>query len=654
MKKILFGKNGVNGHQPFWEPWGCFGCLWRLLLFLFLLLAMLFLLSLFRGCRHSHVDLPDEFTPPEQTYIQPSPDTPLPTPDEDWNRPIDGGEDVGLPSPEENQIPPINEDEAIPNPDNDGATEIIPNLLYVIFDSDANDETFKTFAKRFTSLYPQPQHKIEYYNTNAKTAVLSVPQEKRADICQQLPQQIQEVKFLVVPVEVMTQGAAVTPNDPIFKYPDIGWYFTPIQAQEAWGITQGSPDVIVGIVDSYMDLTHEELAGDRILYPFSVVKQNSDVAPRNGAPMDYAGHGSLVTAVAVGNANNQKGSTGIAPKCKFIPVSMGEQITTITMVEGLLYCIYHGATVINLSCGTHFTDQVKQLSLDQQIAVAQQTGQPQEKMWEYVFSLAEERNVTIVWAAGNDNVYAAMDVSKRCANTVRVSAVDRKLRKADFSNFGNFPDRGLAESTISAPGVDIFGALPGNAYDCWPGTSFAAPIVCGVVALMKSLKPDLTNEQVIQILQETAKPVQGAPEIGKLVQIKDALLAVQQLGSTPPSQNNTEPNLLGTWQTTAPIEYVGPNNQPSGIKGNIRIVFKSQTQAQIMFYVNNQPCEAPAQVSISNNTIVVQQTQNAIIPGSTVYFYKHKFTLTPGQNGQKKCHFVSETGYQFDCMFKKI
>ena len=62
MKKILFGKNGVNGHQPFWEPWGCFGCLWRLLLFLFLLLAMLFLLSLFRGCRHSHVDLPDEFT----------------------------------------------------------------------------------------------------------------------------------------------------------------------------------------------------------------------------------------------------------------------------------------------------------------------------------------------------------------------------------------------------------------------------------------------------------------------------------------------------------------------------------------------------------------------------------------------------------------
>ena len=653
MKKILFGRNGTSGHHPFWEPWGCFGCLWRLLLFLFLILAMLFLLSLFRGCRHSRVDLPDEFTQPEQTYIQPRQDNlPPVSENNDWIRPIEGGEEVGLPSPEENQIPPINQDEVIPNPDNDGATEIVPNLLYVIFNSDANDETFKTFAQKFTSLYPKPQHKIEFYNTNSKTAVLSVPQEKRAEICQQLPQQIQEVQFLVVPVEVMTQGAAVTPNDPVFKYPELSWYFAPIQAQEAWGITQGSPDIIVGIVDSYMDLTHEELAGDRVLYPFSIPKQNADVSPRNGAPMDYAGHGSLVTAVAVGNANNQKGSTGIAPNCKFIPVSMGEQISTITMVEGLLYCIYHGATVINLSCGTHFTEQAKQLPLDQQIAVAEQTGQPQEQMWAYVFNLAEQRHVTIVWAAGNDNVYAAMDNSKRNASTIRVSAVDRQLRKADFSNFGNFPDRGLAASTISAPGVDIFGALPGNAYDCWPGTSFSAPIITGVVALMKSLKPDLTNEQIIKILQDTGKPVAGAPEIGKLVQIKDALLAVQQLGNNNQEAPNNN-DLLGVWETTAPVQFVDQNGNPS-TKGNIRIVMKSQTQAEVHFFAYNLQFIAPATISNSQGKIVVNQTQNATTSSTPVFFYKHVFTLTPGQNGQKKCQFVSETGYKVDCTLKKI
>ena len=109
-----------------------------------------------------------------------------------------------------------------------------------------------------------------------------------------------------------------------------------------------------------------------------------------------------------------------------------------------------------------------------------------------------------------------------------MSAVDRHLKRADFSNFGNFRDKGLYESTISAPGVDIFGALPDNKYGAWPGTSFSAPIITGVVALIKSQNKDLTTQQIIKILQSTGKPVSGAPEIGNLVQIKDALLKAKQ------------------------------------------------------------------------------------------------------------------------------
>ena len=172
-----------------------------------------------------------------------------------------------------------------------------------------------------------------------------------------------------------------------------------------------------------MDLSHEELRGNRCVYPFSVIKGNADVAPRVGAPMDYAGHGTLVTSVATGNMRNGKGSCGIAPKCKFMPVSMGEHINTITMVEGLLYCMYHGADVINLSCGSKFSDVVKRMSVEEQVKLSKQHGLPQENMWKYVFNLAEERNVTIVWAAGNDNVYSAMDESKRGHNTIRVSDI---------------------------------------------------------------------------------------------------------------------------------------------------------------------------------------------------------------------------------------
>ena len=519
MKKTFFGKKFKNS-TPFWQPWGLMGCLGRLLGFLLLLFGLLLLLSLFRGCNNESGSNGGTDRPIAQVS------------DPDWNQPIEGGEEVGLPTPEENVLPPFQKSKPIPNPENGGATEIYPNLLYVIFDSDANDETFKTFAKKFTSLYAAPEHQIEYYNTSSKTAVLSVPEERREAICDKLPQQISEIDFYVVPVEVMTQYAEVKPNDPAFNDANKSWYFKPIQMYEAWGITQGSSDIIVGIVDSYMDLNHPELAGTRAIYPFSVTKGNANVAPPRGIDKGMAGHGTLVTSVAVGNANNNAGSSGIAPRCRFIPVSIGDALNTVTMVEGILYCMYHGASVVNISCGAQFPPEITRMPLEKQIEFSEQYGRRQEDMWAYVFKLADKRNVTIVWAAGNENCFGAMDTSKRNTNTIRVSAVDRNLKRAEFSNFGNFSNRGIYESTISAPGVDIYGALPNNSYDAWPGTSFSAPIITGVVALLKSENKDLTTKQIIKILQSTGKPVNGSPEIGNLVQVKDALVKAKQTVSS--------------------------------------------------------------------------------------------------------------------------
>ena len=100
------------------------GCLGRLLGFLLLLFGLLLLLSLFRGCNNESGSNGGTDRPIAQVS------------DPDWNQPIEGGEEVGLPTPEENVLPPFQESEPIPNPENGGATEIYPNLLYVIFDSD--------------------------------------------------------------------------------------------------------------------------------------------------------------------------------------------------------------------------------------------------------------------------------------------------------------------------------------------------------------------------------------------------------------------------------------------------------------------------------------------------------------------------------------
>lgn len=520
MKKIDFLTRNKNGGTPFWHPWGFGGCLGRFFFFLLLLCLLIFLLSMFRNCSRDKDEAKDEEKPIAEAV------------DPDWNRPIENGEEIGLPSPDENFIPPFEEMEPVPNPEDDGSTEIMPNLLYVIIDEEDGENALRIFAEKFSTLYPKPEHEITYYNSSTNTAVLQVPEEKRDQICEQLPEQITEVNFLVVPVEVMTEYARVSFNDPAFRNADRSWHFAPMQTYEAWNITQGSTDVIVGIVDSYMDLNHPELKGERCIYPYSVVKQNADVAPRPGADPSYAGHGTLVTAVAVGNANNNAGSAGIAPKCKFIPVSMGESINSVTEVEGLLYCIYHGASVVNLSCGAAFGEELTKAPLDAQIDFSRRYGKRQEKMWDYVFKLAEKHNTTIVWAAGNENCLSAMDASKRNTNTIVVSAVDRNLKRADFSNFGNFPANDLHASTVSAPGVKIWGALPDNQYDAWDGTSFAAPIIAGVVALIKSQNRDLTTSQIIQILQTTGKPVSGDRTVGPFVQIKDALIKARQMVRT--------------------------------------------------------------------------------------------------------------------------
>lgn len=513
MKKIVFDNKKPSNKAPFWQPWGWSGWLGKFLAFMLLLLLLLLLLSLFKKCS-------DDSIVADSSHDD----------DQSWVRPIDNAEDFGLPADEDNRLPETDDDDIITDPET--GERLVGNQLYVVFDANTDEEGIKKFAVKFQELYPKPEHEIAYYNTNTKTCLLIVPQEKRDEICEKLPQQITEVKFLVTPVEVVTENAM--PNDPAVRDRAKGWQFAPIQAPEAWDITMGSPDVVVAIVDSYFDLNHEELKSDRIVKPYQVRSQSSDVSPKGDGSTEMGkalrGHGSLVACCAIGNANNGKGTTGIAPKCKFMPVSVGSDLTTVYQIEGILYAIHNGANVINISAGIQLEGTpLQQMSIDDQIQASKELFMPQERVWEYIFNLANERNITIVWAAGNDHSFTGIDASKRDSTTIRVSAVDERLRKAEFTNVGNYPSKGVYECTISAPGNNIYGANPDEGYVSWPGTSFAAPIVTGAVALMKSVNPNLTNKQIIDILRSTGKPVQGAPEIGRLLQIKDALVKAKQI-----------------------------------------------------------------------------------------------------------------------------
>ena len=121
------------------------------------------------------------------------------------------------------------------------------------------------------------------------------------------------------------------------------------------------------------------------------------------------------------------------------------------MLQGLLFAVNHGAQVVNISAGMSFAEEVASWPVERQIEMARRELLAQEDVWKYVFDMCEKYYVTIVWAAGNENVFTALDASKRGDNTIKVSAVDKNFAKADFSNFGNFAERNIFESTVSAP-----------------------------------------------------------------------------------------------------------------------------------------------------------------------------------------------------------
>jgi hypothetical protein len=127
---------------------------------------------------------------------------------------------------------------------------------------------------------------------------------------------------------------------------------------------------------------------------------------------------------------------------------------------------------------------------------------------------------------------------------ITVSAIDKNnqgINKANFSNYGSY-------SKISAPGVGIYSTVGSNNYQTMDGTSMAAPIVSGAVALMKSLNKSLTTKQIICILQSTGLPTQGN-NIGKLLQLDKALQMVKsgQLVDCTPKPSTGDVQILLNW-----------------------------------------------------------------------------------------------------------
>lgn len=493
MKRIHFDSKGpVPWHYFFWQPWGCLGCLWRTVVFVLLLALFLFLLSQFRSCRDTAGTAGDP-------YFDPT-------------------------APVSVVVPPIDDDDII----DDDNRRIVANRLNILFDTECGRDEINQWRSEFHNLYPDTVNRVLFLDYNTKLMSIQVDAEKREFMLENLNSQIPDIPFLVFLEDVLTPSA--TPNDPVFNNPQHAYSYSVIKAEDAWGFTQGSGDVIVAVVDDFMDLNHPDLADKEIVSPYSVARGDDNV----GTPPDYnpedpydtRSHGTHTSSLAVGLTNNGRGIAGIASGARLMPISIGDPFGSLAMVQGVLYAINHGATVINASMGSYFPDVILQLPPEAQVELSRTMALDVQRVWDYIFEMCQRNYITMVWSAGNQNVFTAMDSSKRNPNTIRVSAIDRNMRKADFSNFGNFPGDSIYESTLSAPGVEVAAAKAGTqGYELVPGTSFSSPIVAGCVALVKSVDATLTTREIIDLLQSTGVPARGpgADSIGPIVQIGPAL-----------------------------------------------------------------------------------------------------------------------------------
>ena len=509
---------------PWWKRLWLFltgsGCL-KWLLWLLLLLLLLFLLTwLFRSC-NSHtvgggggrggrgiVDsapnygddgVDDDDNNNGGIYDTTNPYRRVPTPPD--------YKDI-LP-PYQGVMPPIDENPEI----KPGNPSIIANRLNILMENE--DKSILDLARDFKTKYPDNKYKIIYYDDVVKRMQVEIPSEEREKLKQEIPPAFAPEYTLFVFDEALFEGA-YTPSDPAFSDQNKSWYLNSIKAPKAWDITRGSEKIIVAIVDNGFNLKHPELSS-KVVKPYNVWLHSKEIFPQQ------VDHGTHVAGTALALADNGQGICGIAPNCKFMPIQVADKngmMTTSAVLDGILYAIYQGADVINVSLGNQFTG-LSQFPENEQQDLINNHFKEEERLWFEISRIAAKRKATIVVAAGNDNILAGIDALQRPDNFIVVSAIDKNnsaFGKSNFSNYGKY-------ATISAPGVGIYSCVGSSSYEIMDGTSMAAPIVTGAVALMKSINDSLTTKQIICILQGTGLETKG--NIGKLIQIDIALQKVK-------------------------------------------------------------------------------------------------------------------------------
>ena len=302
-------------------------------------------------------------------------------------------------------------------------------------------------------------------------------------------------------------NALYTPND---QYFNIQWGMQRIGMESVWDVNRNlGAGIIVAVIDTGIYDNHPDFAGTTILtdIDYDFVDDDTDTRPTAiclipGVGKFAESHSTFVSGIIAATKDNSKGVSGLAP-VDILPIRVlgtcGSGYTS-DVAAGIRYAADNGADVINLSLGSSVATQVE---LD-------------------AVNYAHAAGVVLVAAAGNDGDGDNLpSYPASYANVISVSAVANDNSFAPYSQH-------VSSNELAAPGgttgscstsgttyiVSTGVVTQGNSvkftYTCGTGTSFAAPHVSGVAALIKASIPGITNDGIRLHLQDNAEDL-GAP-----------------------------------------------------------------------------------------------------------------------------------------------
>ncbi len=307
------------------------------------------------------------------------------------------------------------------------------------------------------------------------------------------------------------------PNDPRYSEQ---YHWLRVSAPLGWDMTTGSPTVVVAVVDSGLDLDHEditgrlwvnadEIPGDGIdndgngfiddINGWDFLNNDNDPAPHPTDPIGEFGgnHGTHCAGIIGAATDNGVGIAGHDWNCKLMTCKVfpddGEMAPMTTIIQGVNYAVANGAKVVSLSLGGMYTS-----------------------LWDAPLQQARAAGVVIVAAAGNEYHEFTDDRSSWespvCNDgpnpavdnwVLGVAATDANDVKADFSNYDGSSTKSFVD--VTAPGVDILSLYiqdPANGftqpYGKMSGTSMACPCVAGLASLLAAQFPALTPLDLIE------------------------------------------------------------------------------------------------------------------------------------------------------------